>query len=356
MVHNNHAGSFYQNYPTSLVLDLAEISRTVNREMRHLMTQSRGRAFERVHMPRQRKSGLRIDLFAEDLFRKEIAKRYGRNVSVLGEESLTWAESLAENPIVVLLDVLDGSDLLELEIGEYCTAATAFNASDPGLVTILGSVVRLANGRVYAACDEWPDVFVAQDSGPTSRKLAWRPVSGPSQVRRLKESTVSVYAQKPEWFCPLTYSKRFIARVKEFANDPDSEFRIHTLGGNPIMAMLSDRQGHHGRGFDAVFEVHGQPPHDVVPGVYIAKRAGARFYEFGRGGQETTISELAEHLLEPQKYALRYVLAGTEALGRELLGLLDEEIDAEDVRQAMRAFPTTETPEMLTGETPARPR
>jgi fructose-1,6-bisphosphatase/inositol monophosphatase family enzyme len=45
--------------------------------------------------------------------------------------------------------------------------------------------------------------------------------------------------------------------------------RIYNLGGNPMMLKVAERT------IDAVFEVVGQHPHDVVPGAYIARQAGA---------------------------------------------------------------------------------
>jgi fructose-1,6-bisphosphatase/inositol monophosphatase family enzyme len=67
---------------------------------------------------------------------------------------------------------------------------------------------------------------------------------------------------------------------------------------------------------DLVFEVSGQEVHDIIPGAFIAVKAGARLV--GLDGQPI---DLAKSLLSPRK-KLTYILASSQALIDEMLPLL----------------------------------
>ena len=101
----------------------------------------------------------------------------------------------------------------------------------------------------------------------------------------------------------------------------EARFRIYNLAGNPFIVALADRQcGRNkkviSRGIDAVFEIEGQPAHDVVPSAYISLKAKAYMHEID--GEEITVQTLAKSLLDP-KAELRYVVAGTQDLAEVLL-------------------------------------
>ena len=70
---------------------------------------------------------------------------------------------------------------------------------------------------------------------------------------------------------------------------------------------------------DAVFDVSGQQLHDVVPGAYIALKAGA--YMCDLDGTPITIDDLARRLQDPRE-RIKYVLAATEELAQELVTAL----------------------------------
>jgi hypothetical protein len=104
----------------------------------------------------------------------------------------------------------------------------------------------------------------------------------------------------------------------------DASFRIHTLSGNPFMVKLVDRERSFdrqiiGRGIDAVFEINGQDMHDLAPGLFIAKKAGA--FACDLGGNEITYEGLAEAFLTPTE-KMKYVLASTKDLAYELVEAL----------------------------------
>lgn len=73
------------------------------------------------------------------------------------------------------------------------------------------------------------------------------------------------------------------------------------------MAKVADGRIH------AVFELLGQKPHDVVPGAFIAREAGAIVRDLN--GRDI---DLGAALMEPNKGDLRYIIAANETLYQEL--------------------------------------
>ena len=72
---------------------------------------------------------------------------------------------------------------------------------------------------------------------------------------------------------------------------------------------------------DAVFDITGPKPHDMVAGAYIAMKAGAYL---GDASNRSAITDrnLAEYLLQPDNPGPKYILAATESLYAELQDLL----------------------------------
>ncbi len=64
----------------------------------------------------------------------------------------------------------------------------------------------------------------------------------------------------------------------------------------------------------AVFELRGQKPHDVIPGAFIAKQAGAIFCDLD--GNDI---DMGNAVLDPNSSDLRYVLAGSKSLAEQIL-------------------------------------
>ena len=64
---------------------------------------------------------------------------------------------------------------------------------------------------------------------------------------------------------------------------------------------------------DAVFELVGQKPHDVVPGAFIARCAGAVVKDLNNNPLP-----LEEALLTPNTGRLKYIISATEDLYQEL--------------------------------------
>ena len=70
------------------------------------------------------------------------------------------------------------------------------------------------------------------------------------------------------------------------------------LGGNPMMVKVADGNLH------AVFELLGQKPHDVVPGAFIARAAGAVVRDLK--GEDLN---LANTLMTPNMGQMKYIIA-----------------------------------------------
>ena len=203
----------------------------------------------------------------------------------------------------------------------WCSALVVF---DPKKAKICCSVVGLATGEIYTASEDSPPMVHRKPNGPEGY-LAEQ-VHGPSSTQRLRDARVACYGQKAKNFLSLTQSKGFSRTLSELASDPHASFRIYNFGGNPAMIRLSDRPKDASgkiftRGIDAVFDIAGQRMHDVVPGVFIAKRAGA--FLFDLNGAEIGYEQLGQMLMNPTE-RLKYVLACSKSLGQELVTALND--------------------------------
>jgi fructose-1,6-bisphosphatase/inositol monophosphatase family enzyme len=123
-------------------------------------------------------------------------------------------------------------------------------------------------------------------------------------------------------------------------------FRFYNLAGNPMMMRLVDGS------VDIVFDIKGQAPHDVVPGAFIAVKAGAVLAQ--PTGSPLTLADLSTSLLQPGSPAaqLTYVLGANQNMVAEMTRLLAEEWDGKvdrriatvDRRQGWARPPQIQTP------------
>ncbi len=268
-------------------------------------------AFETVKIGKREKMALVVDVVAERLAALELSRRLKKlEPVILGEESLQ-DESLdlsGETHLIALLDMVDGTDLFERGLGNWCSAAAFFL---PAERQILGAFVAVPEGDIYFWTVDTP---VPQKFNIKTRST--EPVCGPSQVRALSEASIAFYGQKIVNFSACAGQLQQALSPHLLAEDPAT--RIYDLAGIPMMMKVVDRGGH--KRIDAVFELLGQNPHDVVPGAVIAERAGATV--LGLDGKPL---DLASALLRPadRSRRLRYVLAATPELATELFACLN---------------------------------
>ena len=241
-----------------------------------------------------------FDGVAEEWFVNGIKPLFAGKVEVLGEESpsLKTANFRGFQGTVFLGDMVDGSDLLMAGIGNWCSTAVCFS---PVRRRILAAVIAHADGRIYFAREDRDEANVSirfVTPRPPGTEVANIHVD--RTVTNISNAKLCYYGQK--WGHMLVPDRAFCDAMGDLG-------RVYNLGGNPMMAKLAEGRVH------AVFDVIGQNAHDVVPGAYIALKAGAAMST----PRNEPIDEnyLFEKLLEPSK-KINYVLAASEDLRKEL--------------------------------------
>lgn len=286
------------------------------------------------------KQMLAIDQAAEDRCIKILTDRFGdEEIRVLGEESL-WPEKfrlldlskqhlegygedihLVEGPekrMVAIVDMIDGSDLVERNLGNWCAAMIFFKPWP--IPKILFSMVHHADGRLYGADGEGTFLLKCTLSGaerlgtlkgPEKRKLQKEhlQLELPEEVRQI---AICFYAQKYQHLTTVPPRLSTWLRTSPAAD----RIRIYNLAGNPMMARLANGENIH-----VVFEHRGQFAHDAAPGAYIGLRSGAHLVNFD--GANITIESIAQYLMKPSASRFQYVLASTEELALQVAGALD---------------------------------
>jgi fructose-1,6-bisphosphatase/inositol monophosphatase family enzyme len=274
------------------------------------------------------KAALRIDLDAEDTFERVLhGFRNGsfKSIVMLGEERLTEPslDLSAEKGVVALVDAVDGTDLLERGLGNWCCASLFFQPSKPAGSRILGAFVGLPNRNIYYASDAEEGVLVTRP-----KQRAPVAVRGTSGLIDISKASAYFYGQKV---------KNLLKTIQKlgpaFGSSPD--FRVYTLAGIPMMARLVDHVVRGARGIDVVFELLGQQPHDAVPGLYLAHKAGAHIVDLK--GNPLALTTLEDALLRPGSGRLQYVAAATPELASAFLSMLRSSSTAQRADNASRA-------------------
>lgn len=269
---------------------------------------------------------LRIDKYADNAIAANLQVAFPGKVVVSGEESLSLDPSLEDltgrHEIFTLVDLIDGTDLLQRGMGNWCSAMVLFVASPEP--SIIGALVCDHEGTLFCAehsskqahsrrLGRKADVALSRESSPETienaciRAVAGQP-SGPLNGASLSADSVSIsfYGQKIDHF--LTGLSAGLTSAIREASGPS--FRIYNLGGIPMMLRVANGT------VGAVFHRIGAKPHDFVPGAYIALKAGA--YLGDMDGNRITEHDLAKMLLTPKKSGPPYILAGTETLYTQL--------------------------------------
>lgn len=252
---------------------------------------------------------------------------YRDSLVVWGEESINGQPDLdlsKESRTVVLLDMIDGTDLVNRKVSNWCSALVFYY---PPEKKILGAVVGLPSGHYYCAgCDRGAYVLKVKTTSeeiPADQLIEYD-LHSPASTGDLRRATVCFYGQKASNLLSVTSSAwvpegakekaanpyafhKFLGEIHALPNKERPPFRLLNLGGNPMMVKVADGT------IDAVFELVGQKPHDVVPGAFIARRAGAVVR--GLHGEPLNLEKA---LLHPNEGHLTYIIAPNERLFREL--------------------------------------
>lgn len=235
----------------------------------------------------------------------------GHEILILEEETKRkYPKSLKYcKTLVAFVDPIDGTDLVVRGFGNWCLAVLFFYSPQR---RIIASVIGHSSGEVYYATEN--EVCKSRPNRSRAEPLE----RDASQSIRLEDASLCFYGQKPKNFLALVTCEKMMSVLKQFRKRMQSrkgrdgeriDMRLYNFGGNPMMAKLADGY------VDAVLGPSPQSVHDVVPGAFIARQAGAIF---------TTLSNkeisLEQSLLFPRK-KLRYILSASRDLHTELLPL-----------------------------------
>ena len=288
-----------------------ESLRDVQREIREDVQGDAKAAFERITINGLGKQAVVIDITAERSLGRHLRRRLARfDPLVLGEESLRdpGLDLTGLDRLVILVDAIDGTDLLERGFGTWCSAVTMFH---PASRRILAAMVALPCGTVYAANERSETVKYE----PKSAKPIL--VSGPDTCTGLQDASIAFYGQKPDRLAMLSEAGFFRALDQVRDQNSGGRLRIYTFGGNPAMVRMIDGASR----MHVVFDACGQAPHDMVPGAFLAVRAGSAMLDL-----KGNAFDWMTPLLRPAHRSSRckYVLGATQELalsfGRMLAG------------------------------------
>ena len=217
------------------------VHRLIQQRMRDPYDRAHSLAKIRLETAGRPKWALRVDDSAEQRRRDEFRVGLGNSITVIGEESLPEdLTTLAPHRLYALVDMVDGTNLLEMDIPMWCSAIVIFETTPPW---ILGSVVGLATGEIYFATEGSGRPQVSREpSADLTAVPTHVPLPGPSDVSTLGEATISFYGQKATNLLAVTSVGGLKERLTQLSGIDDVPLRIHTLAGNPMMVKLADRE------------------------------------------------------------------------------------------------------------------
>ena len=291
-------------------------------------------ALKRMSDPETGKLALIIDLVAEQFGGSGLLRKLGverEQLFYLGEERLGGKDAdkidlAGEHRLVVLVDMVDGTDLVERGLSNWCSAMVFYQPAEESGKKIIAAFVGIPEDGVYYATRQTTQArkhrFHVRQGQP--RDIPLPNISAQPEVG-IADASICFYGQQVANLSWVTDppNRKFLAGLKKLLNQHTQQkkklgTRIYNLAGMPMMMKMFD-SGDGLRRIDAVFDVCGQQPHDMVAGAYIARAAGAVLSDLN--GAEV---DLEQSLLRPAKDKLRYVLTATPRLGNELRDLFCE--------------------------------
>lgn len=269
-------------------------------------------AFERLSIEgrAKQKSLLGVDHTAEQTTKQLLIRKLKKmKIRYIGEESLRNERlDLSNQPgIVCLMDMVDGTDLLERDLSNWCSALTFYQ---PSKQKILASFVGIPNKCVYYATAQDAAAYKQSFTDKEPREIKCNSTEG----ILLSTASIAFYGQKLKNFFSITKYPKLISTLTDIAQTP-SKTRLYNFGGNPMMMKLFDGNTK----IDAIFDLVGQAPHDVVPGAFIAEKAGAIFRDL-KGNPINLIEALKKPAATDSR--ISYILTSTESLSQQFLQLV----------------------------------
>ena len=269
-------------------------------------------AFELLWNYSLKKNLLKIDQFAQAAAEDILKDRLHDNVEVRGEES-SLADVTFQVHVAALLDMIDGTDLLERDLGNWCSAMVFFNRD-----RVWASLIGIPNGEIYFQQHSDNSAYVREPRKPGAEPRIQTVAIAKPDVS-LRNASLAFYGQKPKNFLAAARHKGLLAVLDHLAQEAQQKkdqtdapkFRIYNLAGNPMMMKLVEGK------IDAIIELSGQRCHDVIPGFAIALKAGACLIDLDTS-RTLNISDLPAILSKPSS-KFKYVLACNELLAHEIL-------------------------------------
>jgi fructose-1,6-bisphosphatase/inositol monophosphatase family enzyme len=261
-----------------------------------------------------REEGIHV-LTYEQLFQPQSLslKADERVMAVISEEYMKpenntgWKSINALNPaceIIALVDALDGTMLRQRDLPNWCIAIVFYTRTEG---EVLASLVGQAIGDLYYATRSG-GAFRESCDFKNPRKDGRLVLGSLKQIKvqsLTPERHLAFVAQKPKSFIKM-------ASLVDMLNGFD---RVYNLGGNPMLAKLADGS------MSAVFEPSGHKAHDVVPGAFIAKMAGAAVYDL-QGGELDWRYALRNPDHKDKAGLLSYAAATNHELAQQILKAL----------------------------------
>ncbi len=273
--------------------------RTIQQELAASVRVNRKRAVEQITA--RYKDHDNITRF-EDLFlehRTEILlhaalqqRRITRPFEITGEENRDYEgfEVSGDEGIVVLLDMVDGTDLFARDMANWCSAMLFYRASD---LEVMVAVVGDAFGRIYYATAYEDGAFVLRRGSKIAELIE------PAETDELADAYVCFYGQKAGRLADAVERATFLAGAK----------RVYNLGGTPMLVKVADGS------MDGVFELTGQAGHDFAAGAYICAKAGAAVTTLDGN---PLLDALPQVLRWPARRGPGYVVAATKSLAKSM--------------------------------------
>jgi fructose-1,6-bisphosphatase/inositol monophosphatase family enzyme len=294
--------------------------------------------------PSRNKLALVVDEDAEDNFRDAFQAQI-HDANIWGEESIKPETNFTnERGLFALVDMVDGTDLLERNLSNWCSAGVFFYPERKEGKRIVAACVGMPSRRVYYAYEGLNEVRYQQmrwDPVQQRKIIKWDRAKGTSGVKKLQNASICFYGQKATSLLKVADTKLFNylaekqlereSRKKKGEKrtkvvvDKEKENRIYNLSGIPMMMRLIDHQVKEAATIDVILQLGGQHPHDAVPGLYIARKGGAFILNL-KTQKEMTEEELDQGLLRPghPDEGMEYIVGATENLCREILPLLEK--------------------------------
>jgi fructose-1,6-bisphosphatase/inositol monophosphatase family enzyme len=271
-----------------------------------------------------------LDQFIHQLYHAHFGISYPDDIVLMGEEEVKLKKNIktiTKDKLIASIDAVDGTDLVVKGMYNWCSAMFFFKPDE----SIVGSLVGVPSNKIgmtaVGTSKGVPSgiVYHATDTGAykSGKKIA---IPQLNRKRTLEQASICFYGQKAGNLLSIFESKAFIDKMKAFMAKSQAPvnarskgkysvpFRIYNLGGNPMMVRLTEGT------IDAVIELRGQKLYDVVPGAYIAQKAGAYWGDM-KGNVIDSDYFKRNGLLLKTESKLTYILAASESLYREILEL-----------------------------------